>query len=302
MKAAVSLLIMLLLLLAIGQFTSLAKANPRPGVSYPENPDMNEPTIDIGTLENDKISNVNHVTLSFSVKKPLSWFNIYPIHGDLMSISYILYEKKVEVSSNLESEHSNSKPLTFTKVLSGLLEGNHSLKVCVWSVSYYLDPNRPDDSTYGWWRYPPANYYMDTYSQIVNFTVDTIPPYISNLSIENATYNMTEVPLIFNVNEDSEISYSLDNQANITMNGNTTLTGLVTGLHNIVVYATDAAGHIGKSQDIFFTIDLESKTSINSYLNIIDISSIVVIITALLIVAPIVILFHKRKKIEQLAN
>ena len=298
MKAAVSLLIMLLLLLAIGQFTSLGKANPRPGVSYPENPDMNEPTIDMGTLENDKISNVNHVTLSFSVKKPLSWFNIYPIHGDLMSISYILDEKKVEVSSNLESEHSNSKPLTFTKVLSELLEGNHSLKVCVRSVSYYIDPNRPDDSTYGWWRYPPANYYMDTYSQIVNFTVDTIPPYISNLSIENATYNMTEVPLIFNVNEDSEISYSLDNQANITMNGNTTLTGLVTGLHNIVVYATDAAGHIGKSQDIFFTIDLESKTSINSYLNILDISSIVVVITALLIVVPIVILFIKEKKLN----
>jgi len=300
MKAVVSLLVMLLLLLAIGQFTNLVKANPRPAGSpvgsYPENPDMNEPTINIETPENAKISNVNYITISFSVQKPLSWFNNDIIHGDLTSIRYILDGKKLDIASNLDSDHTNSKPLTLTKVITGLFEGNHSLQVYVHSVSYYLDPNRPDNSTYGWWKYPPANYYMETYSRNVTFTVDTVPPSISDVSIENATYKLTEVPLIFNVNETSEISYSLDNQANVTVNGNTTLIGLVNGSHNIVVYASDAAGHTGKSQDIFFNINLESNTSTNASLNIMNIILIAVIISALLIVAPVVILFQKRKR------
>jgi hypothetical protein len=295
MKTIVSLLLMLLLLLVIGQFTNLVKANPVPGGSFPENPDMNEPTIDIKAPGDGNISKVNYIILSFSVQKPSSWINIYPIHGDLKLVSYILDGKKVDIASDLDPEHTNSKPLTFTKVITGLLEGNHSLQVYLHSVSYYLDPNRPDNSTYGWWKYPPANYYMDTYSPIVNFTVDTVPPSISNLSIENNTYKMTEVPLIFNVNEASEISYSLDNQANVTMIGNTTLTGLANGSHNMIVYATDTAGHTGKSQNISFIINLESKTSTNSSLNIINITFVAVIITAILVFAPIVILFYERK-------
>ena len=76
--------------------------------------------------------------------------------------------------SGLDNDHYSSKPFAFTKTISELSEGNHSLQVYVRSVSYYLDPNRPaENSTYGWWMYPPANNFMDTYSNI-NFTVNTI--------------------------------------------------------------------------------------------------------------------------------
>jgi len=74
------------------------------------------------------------------------------------------------------------------------------------------------------------------YAQVY-FTIDNTPPAISNLSVENKTYYSTDIQLNFSVNETaSQISYSLDNQANVTINGNTTLTGLIEGSHNLTVY------------------------------------------------------------------
>ena len=64
----------------------------------------------------------------------------------------------------------------------------------------------------------------------------------------------TNIPLTFAVNgTTSWIGYSLDNQANITVDGNTTLTGLSYGQHSIVVYANDTSGTMGVSKEIFFT-------------------------------------------------
>jgi hypothetical protein len=184
MKAVVSLLLILLLLFFIGQFTSLAKANPLPSASYPETPDKNEPIIAIEVPKNDIVSNVNYATLSFTVKKPPSWFNTYPIHGDLRSISYIIDSKMVDVGGNkLDLEHQNSSTLTYTQTISGLSEGKHTLKVNVQSVSYYLDPKRPPDDVYGSWKYPPANYFMDTYSSSMNFTVESLKPSPTQSSI-----------------------------------------------------------------------------------------------------------------------
>jgi len=85
--------------------------------------------------------------------------------------------------------------------------------------------------------------------------IDKTPPLISNLSVENKTYNSTDIPLVFNINETtSHISYSLDNNANVTINGNTTLIGLTEGSHNLIVYANDTVGNMGVTENIFFTI------------------------------------------------
>jgi hypothetical protein len=46
----------------------------------------------------------------------------------------------------------------------------------------------------------------------------------------------------------------LDNQANVTVNGNCTLTGLTEGNHSIVVYANDTFGNMGKSETVAFTV------------------------------------------------
>lgn len=90
---------------------------------------------------------------------------------------------------------------------------------------------------------------------------DNATPEIAVLSPENKTYYTTDIPLDFTVNEpDSWMRYSLDAQTVAEISGNTTLTGLSYGLHNLTVYATDAAGNTGASETIYFTITKETET------------------------------------------
>ena len=60
------------------------------------------------------------------------------------------------------------------------------------------------------------------------------------------------IPLNFTLDEfASWMGYSLDAQANVTLSGNTTITGVSGGVHRIVVYANDTAGNMGKSEFSF---------------------------------------------------
>jgi len=89
----------------------------------------------------------------------------------------------------------------------------------------------------------------------LNFTIDTTPPSVLIMSPEASTYNTSEVPLDFAVNESvSQVAYSLDRQGNVTVSGNMTLTGLSDGAHNIVVYSWDDAGNVGASETVHFSI------------------------------------------------
>jgi hypothetical protein len=75
------------------------------------------------------------------------------------------------------------------------------------------------------------------------------------LSPQNITYNVKSIPLTFEVGAPASwIGYSLDGQANVTVTGNTTLTGLSDGSHSIIVYANDIAGNMGVSGTVYFTM------------------------------------------------
>ena len=50
--------------------------------------------------------------------------------------------------------------------------------------------------------------------------------------------------------------YSLDAQNNVSVAGNTTLTDLPNGVHNITVYAKYIEGSIGASENVKFTIQV----------------------------------------------
>jgi hypothetical protein len=98
-------------------------------------------------------------------------------------------------------------------------------------------------------------YFGAVATQTVEFTVDTVPPVVSVLGLENETFVEPEVPLSFVTDEStSRISYVLDAQANVTIDRNATLTGLSKGSHNVTVYVWDNAGNIGASETIFFTV------------------------------------------------
>jgi hypothetical protein len=107
------------------------------------------------------------------------------------------------------------------------------------------------------------------------FLPSPISPVISVFFPQNVAYNASNVPVTFTIDKPisldesvlnsslngfpnvSWVGYSLDGQNNITLHGNTTLTGLPKGAHNITVYANDTYGNIGASQTIFFATKAE---------------------------------------------
>jgi len=87
---------------------------------------------------------------------------------------------------------------------------------------------------------------------------DTSPPLISIISPKNTVYSTNDVPLTFTVNESTSwIGYSSDGKMNVTITGNTTLYGLLNGVHSLTVYARDNAWNTGASETIYFMINTQ---------------------------------------------
>jgi parallel beta-helix repeat protein len=127
-------------------------------------------------------------------------------------------------------------------------------------------------------------------SPIVYFTIDTISPNIDILSPENKTYTISSVPLSFTFDEAiSWAGYSVDGQMNITITGNTTVSGLPNGLHSLIVYANDTAGNTGSSEMVFFTVETRREESFPTWV-------LAVIVTIVVFVAALLVYFTKIKK------
>jgi parallel beta-helix repeat protein len=115
-------------------------------------------------------------------------------------------------------------------------------------TSYVIDGQNID-------RYPLMEAFNSTF-----FELQTTPPKISIRSPKNQAYNESSVLLDFSVNVVSAVKavnwtgYSLDGNQNVTITGNTTLTGLSSGLHNVTVYANDTYGNMAASETVTFTI------------------------------------------------
>jgi len=130
------------------------------------------------------------------------------------------------------------------------------LTTVVSSVTLFLAEGTHNATAYLGWQYQGIYRRYQVYAYAtVQFTIDTTPPTISVLSIQNATYGATDVDLNFSVSEPvSQVTYSLDGQENVTVAGNTTLAGLSAGAHNVTVYAWDTAGNMGASPTVTFTV------------------------------------------------
>jgi outer membrane protein assembly factor BamB len=84
----------------------------------------------------------------------------------------------------------------------------------------------------------------------------TTPPKISVLSPLSQQYNESSVSLVFTVDKPVNwTGYSLDGAENVSIAGNTTLTGLSSGVHNVTVYAEDLFGNVGASETVFFAAE-----------------------------------------------
>jgi hypothetical protein len=91
---------------------------------------------------------------------------------------------------------------------------------------------------------------------------DGTPPVITIISPLNTTYTTTTVPLTYRVDEEYPdwAGYSLDGAANVTLSGNTTLSGLSLSPHSLAVYANDTSGNMAK-KIVYFTVAGSDETS-----------------------------------------
>ena len=105
----------------------------------------------------------------------------------------------------------------------------------------------------------------------------------TDLSIKNT--DSGNKLLSFNVDtETSWVGYSLDNQANVTVNGDAVLKDLSAGAHIVTVYAEDTAGNKGASETLYFTVE-ES-----------DLFTIVLVSTGTVFAVCVGLLFYFKKR------
>lgn len=124
--------------------------------------------------------------------------------------------------------------------------------------------------------------------------VDTEPPSVSMISPQDIAYSNGTIPLQFTTDKPaSQLSYSVDSQQNVTITGNTTLSDLPNGYHNLTVYVTDLSGNMGVSENINFTIAIEETESFPT-LPVAVVSATVVTIAC----GAVIFYYRKRKTVR----
>jgi len=91
------------------------------------------------------------------------------------------------------------------------------------------------------------------------------------------------------------MGFSLDGQANETvLTADTMISSLSDGSHSLIVYAKDAAGNTGVSQEITFTVNVQAPQSLLGIPFSMWIAALV--ITIVIVVAALALYFTKMRK------
>ena len=238
-SAAIIISALLISLVAGVQIVEVAKANFMPFYNV---------VINVQSPQNGTSYNIRTLPLNFTVESN---------QEDQTSTRYILNsEKPVDVATTVVSSR-----IATMQVWNGWSsEPNQTKRYVLYTAEGNTGLDNLADGTYNltiqrYFTYSITPQEITIYNATtVTFTIDTTSPSIQIIQPENKTYNTTNIPLNFTLTEPSTIRYSIDKQDNITLAGNTTLTGLPDGLHNITIYANDTAGNMGKSDVVFFTV------------------------------------------------
>jgi hypothetical protein len=150
------------------------------------------------------------------------------------------------------------------------------------SVSLCYDPKTGNWSTFG---------LMGGYTLFIGNNIDSsgvnerytplgygLAPVVSIVSPENEAYDDVDILLSVEVDKISETKYSLDGYENVTFTGDIILSNLEVGEHNIIVYATDIAGHVGVSEIIYFSVESFPTTLVG-----VSVATVAVIAVGLLV-------------------
>jgi hypothetical protein len=165
---------------------------------------------------------------------------------------YLFGEKSQ--SYNPESDHwSNSAPIPTARNYPGVAAVNEKFYI----IGGFIIERAENPSSQWILDFNPQEVYTALNEEYTPVDYGTVPPEIFVLSPENSmSYNSRIVSLNFTVNKPTDwLGYSLDRQEYVTISGNTTISNLPSGLHNVTVYANDAYGNVGTSETVAFTID-----------------------------------------------
>jgi hypothetical protein len=245
MKRTAVILTLILTLLITAQVCCV-NANFYSVKTTPPPPEATPPKIIVVYPENLSSAQLkSNESLSFEIIEAT-----YPTKYSTPGVPYLYYK-----GDWMANESSMGQGTIFNLPLNNLSSGVHHIVVGASQHFYYATEETLYDG--------PYDFYIES---LMNFTfslIDVTPASISFLTIENKTYTTSAVPLNFTVNElVSQLSYSLDGKDNVTIAGNTTLTGLSNGQHNLIVYSTDTAGNVGASETFYFILDVPFPTTL----------------------------------------
>ena len=275
-KTGAALIMAFLVTAAAGTFlVRLGNANPYfyEKVPYPVSPppDVNPPSISILSPKNDAVQTSSNISLNFNVNvavptlPELFYSNVYladvyykaswlpnSTHFDVEHVNYSVNRTRFFAEENYVKWHTywaiNGYEIspTFSANLTGVPEGVQSVEV-VAVLQGSTGAGRSEAA---------MTIYYGTYelrsSLRVNFKVESV----SILSPQNKTYNSSDIPLLFDVhNSVTQMSYSLDENKKVPVDGNTTLYRLPNGNHSLTIYGTDGNGNTAVSKTLLFTVD-----------------------------------------------
>jgi hypothetical protein len=289
----------------ISQNGSSAMANPVWVPNVPNEPITTPPTISISSPVFNETFISPLVTITFRIDEPEQWFEYNasigtpPYHevttpyidnmvaGNITSVYYILNGERQNLSVPVlpafhPTNGSLPRYLSYSIPLN-LTSGRYSIQIGVEANDFYLTYYAV---THGGYISTVSTHAV---SDEVTFHVSLPQPSI--LSPKNMIYNGSSVLLQFKIGNSSVswIGYSLDGKTNVTITGNTTLTGLTYGEHSVTVYTNDTYGNMGASETIHFNANVPEPFPT------ILIAVIAIIVTVIITVACLLVFFKKRK-------
>ena len=190
--------------------------------------------------------------------------NFFPGHESPNSIN--VWDDGYPGGGNYWSDYKGNYPNATEIDASGI--GN---------TAYVIDAQNKD-------RYPLMAPFNSTF-----FALEVTAPRISIESPINRAYNGSSIPLVFSIDVFSAdkavywTGYSCDRRQNVTVTSNTTLTGLSSGLHSIVVYANDTFGNMGVSETVNFTVAVPQPFPTTTVAAASGVSAVVVVVACLLV-------------------
>ena len=251
MKVTV-LALMLALLLVSSAFSlmNMASGNPWHFGGPPAGAEL--PTVSILYPSNNTVFQTGNFSLSFTATSDDWIFSAWYV-DDWQAANTRFYTwdpPGYGVHSDAPESSIPTNNLTQNIIISNIPEGNHTLVLYAETMgASSIDPTLPSGlgNTY--------EFYVNSSSSI-NFVVDKVLPAISYVPNQNLTYQNGNVTLSFLLNKPAEVIYNIDDEANMTATGNSTIAfnNLSYGEHNVTIYAKDNYGVISAPSTISINV------------------------------------------------